>query len=341
MRYGFIILLLVLASQCPIHAVEGSIILSNGLTYTGKITLSLPVQFHDIYRRKFIFLALSQVYRITLWEESVLFGKPWREEKDPSEPAIEKKYLMSVITWEGEQYWGYFHCRVTLHEKFRQHKFLIAPIQVVRNVPFSELYYVKEIICQATPKVSIPDPSRLLALCGKIQPAKVFHTIYAVHCQLGIIFQGIISQDGQWYEIQDIVPGHYDLFFVGDREFVFGITPPDRKSLLDQEVVSSRPGFEKWIASGSNRQLLYMMGRLSDIKAIVAEEILSSNQERECVFWLCLCFYRNGEWRLKNYHLLHRQNGNIPWPKLLVDPTVANVVVPLQPGKIQYDCLWN
>ena len=344
----------------PAWAIEGTVLLSNGKSCSGKLSLSRALQFDDLFTKKPVFLALSQVFRIIVWEQTTIFAIPSQQSDTPdaiATPALEKRYVMGVTTWTGESYWGYFHCRITVKEKHRERKFIIAPVQVARNIPFSDLYHVKEVICQPAPSGNIPAADQLLYLCGVIKPGKAFRRIYAVHQTLGLIIAGKIFPEQNWYEIRDILPGNYDLVVVGETEVLFAFTPPERKHIMDKEVNEFSSDFMTWIEGQPSqdgqdrikRRLLYLVGQRSDTRAILAEDNQSTaNTDAEAPriigarrFWLCLCSYRHEQWQINNFQLLLQQDSDKAWPNFLIAPELGNVELSSQGGKQQHDLVWG
>lgn len=353
MKY-FLLLLCCFVLFPRLYAVEGTVHLSNGKSHTGKISLSHAISFRDIFRQKDISLSLSQIYRISLLEEGIYGNVPFDEDL-AAHSRIEKKYLMGVTTWEGKIYWGYFNCRVTIRDRAKTLKFTLSHTQTTNQLKLSELYYIKELVCQPPKDGAVPSDEESLSLCGSIHPKGVFKDAYAVHYQLGIIFPGQISEEGGWYSFANIVPGNYDLIFSGERNIVFAMSPPMRKDLMDNEVNEESLQLISWLENtgnrGGNRRTLYLSGRRSDARAIVSEEFLARPEKLSLeettpkkglrLFWLCLASWRGHNFAIKNFQLLSRQELTVSPPQLCLDPRLSNIVVPLDGGKRRYDCLWE
>ena len=113
------------------------------------------------------------------------------------------------------------------------------------------------------------EPPRLTAvpsLSGKLAPAATFKRVYAIHHSLGIIFSCATSADGTSYQLNDLVPGSYDLFIVGNREIVFYLTPPPLQRVLDKKIRLDSREFLAWLGSPPHEKLpkipIYVEGAL-------------------------------------------------------------------------------
>jgi hypothetical protein len=329
--------------------VDATIHLSNGKSLFGKVTLNQPIEFQDIFLRKYVSFTLPQVFRLFLVEEGITSRTPWQEADNKADGRVEKRYLMSVITWQGEQYWGRFACRLTLHEKYKKLvKFIIAPIQVNDNLKFSELYYVREVVCQPS-QLSNVAKLQWLSLSGSVKAGKTFHHIFAVHHELAIVFPGSMDATGEIYEIPDIAPGIYDLFLVGDKEVWFAPLMPHRKNWFDLEVYNGDARLHNWLNAqegNSCRRVLYHWGRQSDTRALVGDEVklleADGSYSWRRSLWLCFCAYHQERWHVKNFHLLYQHQGTEALPKLLLEPRLGNIGIPAETnGKKRYDYSWD
>ena len=328
-------------------ALEGTVYLSNGEIHEGKIMLGRPIDIQDIFTRERISLQGSSVYRIDLLVESFKKFVPWSG--NPSLPkSMERNYLMRVTTWEGNRYWGRFSMRVIVQRKQKKIKLYLPTSQVSRIIQNEEeMYYVKAIVFKKE-GVSPPGPEKFLSLCGDLRPANVFTQVYAVHRFLGIVLEGKIDEKGERYTIQDMMPGNYDLLLVGKDEVVFGLTPPERKGIMDKEVYPEIDGFSSFVQNKeemvSSRKLMYGVGRYSDTRAFVLEEKKIESEEafpgfptmeRRLCLWSCERTSRG--WQRKNSTVLMTRSVESAFPVLLLDERLCNVVVPPDGGMRKYD----
>lgn len=340
--------LLLLSFLPRLSAVEATVYLSNGQSLFGRVTTNRPIEFQDIFHNQFVAIPLSQIFRLFLVEEAAMFCSPWSNGEQEQQEAVEKRYLMSVITWNGKQHWGRFDCRVTVHEKYqKQRHFFITPIQVARNLKLHELYYVKEIVFQNAQPEAV-GKLQWMSLAGKVKSAYRFHHIFAAHQQLGIVFAGSFDMSGENYQIPDIAPGIYDLFLVGDKQVLFATSVPQRRHWYDIETREDNPVFRHWLtgqAPATSLKVLHQWGRQSDTRALVGEEkqiVEYGEAKKQKSLWLCFCFYHHERWQIRNFQLLYQDDRQIPLPILLFDPRLSDVTIPLDTsGKRRLDYVWE
>jgi hypothetical protein len=267
--------------------------------------------------------------------------------------VVERKYILSMSTWDGVRYWGRLNLRISVVQPHKKRRFILSSTKASSLVVDNEtVNHVKNVIFTRA-EGKAPGADNFLSLCGKLEPAGVFQKIYAVHHELGIIFPGEITKNGTWYSIPDVMPGSYDLFLIGKSEIVFALSPPERKNLMDFPISENTQHFTSWLASGNTkRELLYCIGRQSNTKAIVAEEkmtqlvqmpgkILPLQAVPKRFLYLWLCSFRSGRWEQNNFCLLYEQDTQKALPALLLDANLANITLPLENGPQQYDYLAN
>ncbi len=326
---------------CSFHflegAVTGTVYLSDGKIYQGAISLSRSLYFQDLIQRRPVAIRLEQVYMLELILQSQGMKQSSQEE---SSSSIERRFILGVHTWDGQSYWGQLHNKVfvTLANR-KKYGFGLPKVQLLRNIPevLNQGYFMY-LIMDAGTKHKVPD---LRKLTGAISPGGIFQQVYAVHENYGVVFAGRISADGQTYQFTRLIPGYYQLFWIGPKEIVFGMNPPPRHDLMDTLVDMEASTLGSWIRQhsdgGISMQMIYACGRYSKVQALVMQEstrlaspglptIQDVIQERK--FWLWICSFRQNKWRVNHSVLLFQQKKSQPWPQLFHDDRIAQVWVP-------------
>lgn len=330
------ILIVLISPNSEARALSGTVFLSNNKTYIGKISADRnAISFWDIFRQKYLVLPLRKLYRICIWEKSVRFSWIWGSNK--TKGNWERHYVMSLSTWEGKRYWGYLQLRLKITMENKTKSFFIVQTQASRQKALAKLYYVKRVEFTPPEDVTLPKQEQFLSLSGKLQPVRHFSRVYAIHYQLGIVFPGEILPGG-YYSIANIMPGHHDLIFIGDRVMIFALSLPARKDLLDKRIPYFSSVFQSWIEKKeerTSRELAYMQGRYSDMRTIVV-----SKNKSHWELWFYRCAFKNEQWNIVYSHLLYRQPIAETCPQMFFDTKLQNIFTPLDGGKRVYNCIW-
>lgn len=306
-----------------IFGLEATITLEDGTLYTGSIS-ARSIQFKDIFRKEKKKFRLREIYKVDLLYETISQNLRWKSKKKQEF----KEYILAITTWSGERYWGRVRWSIKLKNKKKSHRFVFPKKQVVKQK--RKFFYAKKLILKAKKETKKkPSSKKFPSLKGKLSSYLNVANIFALHCELGVFFEGQINDDN--YKFEDILPGNYDLILMTKKGLIFSLTKPRRKTILDRAINFQNDRIlHNWIEGQSNFQISYTImfyiGHLSDTRILIMEQ--TKNTARY-LLWISRYGKNIKKWAKKNYAILYEQKTkkNDIIPKLFFDRNLGNIKV--------------
>ncbi len=314
--------------------VEGEVFLENEKSFSGLISINRNIRFKDIFRDQVFNFRLEDIAQIELKEEStrpvILLQAKRAEDKLV-------KYMVIITTWKGKKYWGRKSFNLTVYNdnnmgERRKKRFVLPKTQ---KLSLRTLERVKKVIFRSS-TYGFPNLDRILSLSGKVSIAaakkkNLFQKVYALHRDLPLVFSGEVKENR--YLIRNLVPGKYDLFFVGDTAIVFFLSPTKRKAILDKPTLYAKNSLSNWVKSRSevklSRRLFHFSGHYSNTRAMVLEG------ESQVSLWVCNLQSR--QWYLENSYILYKSKDKGKQPALLFDPRLGFPTLKTNSKQVRYD----